>query len=65
MKAFFTDEIFIKPYHIKATQRNVNFNYPAREEQDVLKNVSFEVAAGKTTALVGASGCGKSTCFQA
>ena len=50
---------------MKATQRNVNFTYPAREEQEVLKNVSFEVAAGKTTALVGASGCGKSTCFQA
>ena len=50
---------------MKATQRNVNFTYPAREEQEVLKNVSFKVAAGKTTALVGASGCGKSTCFQA
>ena len=44
--------------------KNVNFTYPARAEQQVLNNVSFKIEAGKTTALVGASGCGKSTCFQ-
>ena len=44
--------------------RNVSFNYPDREELGVLKNVSFEVEYGKTTALCGQSGCGKSTCVQ-
>ena len=44
--------------------RNVSFNYPAREELGVLKNVSFSVEYGKTTALCGQSGCGKSTCVQ-
>ena len=44
--------------------RNVSFTYPAREEQGVLKNVSFSVEYGKTTALCGQSGCGKSTCVQ-
>jgi len=44
--------------------KNINFTYPARENQEVLKNVSFTVEAGKTTAFCGQSGCGKSTCFQ-
>ena len=30
----------------------------------VLKKVSIEVEHGKTTALCGQSGCGKSTCIQ-
>lgn len=40
---------------------NVDFNYPARPEVDVIKNLSLTFPAGKTTALVGASGSGKST----
>jgi ATP-binding cassette subfamily B (MDR/TAP) protein 1 len=40
---------------------NVDFNYPARPEVHILKNLSLTFAAGKTTALVGASGSGKST----
>lgn len=41
--------------------RDVRFKYPARDEQ-VLKGVNFTIEHGKTTALVGASGSGKSTC---
>ncbi|MGN1136681.1 MAG: ABC transporter ATP-binding protein [Oscillospiraceae bacterium] len=37
---------------------NVTFGY---EEQDVLKNISFRVPQNSMTALVGRSGCGKST----
>ena len=44
--------------------KDVHFTYPARQEQKILKNVSFSVEAGKTTALVGQSGCGKSTAFH-
>ncbi len=39
--------------------KGVSFHYdPARQ---ILKNISFEVPAGKTTAIVGPSGAGKST----
>ncbi|KAK8944936.1 ABC transporter B family member 1 [Platanthera zijinensis] len=41
--------------------RSVNFAYPARAEVSVLRNFSLSVAAGKTLALVGSSGSGKST----
>lgn len=39
---------------------NVSFRYPGAET-DALHNVSFQIAAGKTVALVGPSGSGKST----
>ncbi|MGL4958121.1 MAG: ATP-binding cassette domain-containing protein, partial [Plesiomonas sp.] len=40
--------------------RNVTFTYPTKENP-ALKNISFTVPAGKTVALVGRSGSGKST----
>ncbi len=39
----------------------VGFNYPSREEYDVLKNISLTARAGEKIALVGPSGAGKST----
>ena len=41
--------------------RNVTFAYPSRPTTKVLQNVSLNFEAGKVTALVGASGSGKST----
>ncbi|KAK4432470.1 ABC transporter B family member 1 [Sesamum alatum] len=41
--------------------RNVDFAYPSRPETRVLNNFSLTVPAGKTIALVGSSGSGKST----
>lgn len=41
--------------------KNVSFTYPSRPEQQVLRNVSMVLEAGKRTALVGFSGSGKST----
>ncbi|CAF2909285.1 unnamed protein product [Rotaria sp. Silwood2] len=43
---------------------NVNFIYPSRKDTPVLHNLSFIARAGQTTALVGLSGCGKSTCIS-
>lgn len=40
---------------------NVNFSYPARPDIPVLKGLTLSAPANKTTALVGASGSGKST----
>lgn len=41
--------------------RDVFFSYPSRQEVDVLKGISFTCPAGSTTAVVGATGAGKST----
>ncbi|KAK9335448.1 ABC transporter type 1, transmembrane domain-containing protein [Lipomyces starkeyi] len=44
--------------------QNVSFRYPSRPEIRVLNNISLTIPAGKTTALVGARGCGKSSILQ-
>ena len=41
--------------------RNVSFSYPNGENLVVLENFNLEIAAGETVALVGRTGCGKST----
>ncbi|XP_071121364.1 mitochondrial potassium channel ATP-binding subunit-like [Mytilus edulis] len=41
--------------------QNVRFSYPTRAEQEVLKDFSLTIPAGKVVALVGLSGGGKST----
>ena len=43
--------------------RDVRFQYPSRRTP-VLNGLTLEVGAGQTVALVGASGCGKSTAVQ-
>jgi ATP-binding cassette subfamily B protein len=40
--------------------RNVSFRYPGADE-DVLHDISFTAVPGKTTAIIGATGSGKST----
>jgi len=44
--------------------KNVTFRYPTRPEQKVLDDFSATFEEGKTTAIVGASGSGKSTIIQ-
>ncbi|CAF4005725.1 unnamed protein product [Rotaria sordida] len=43
---------------------NVAFTYPSRKGVTVLHNLSLVARVGQTTALVGSSGCGKSTCIS-
>ncbi|MFV0469936.1 MAG: ABC transporter ATP-binding protein [Dysgonomonas sp.] len=43
--------------------RNVYFQYPGGEN-DVLKNINFEIKQGETIAVVGATGSAKSTLLQ-
>lgn len=44
--------------------RNIDFHYPDSPERKVLKKVRFSMPVGKTTALVGQSGSGKSSIVQ-
>lgn len=44
--------------------KDIHFNYPTREDIEVLKGINFSVAKGEKVAFVGASGAGKSTILQ-
>ncbi|CAN9514222.1 unnamed protein product [Ophioblennius macclurei] len=44
--------------------KNISFSYPSRPDVKVLDNMSLSVKSGQTFALVGSSGCGKSTTIQ-
>ena len=52
------DAISINSFKESIEYRNLWFKY---EEKDVLKNINLTISRGKTIALVGASGSGKST----
>uniref|UniRef100_A0A4W5JYI3 ATP binding cassette subfamily B member 4 n=1 Tax=Hucho hucho TaxID=62062 RepID=A0A4W5JYI3_9TELE len=43
---------------------NIHFTYPSRPDVKVLNGMSLSVRSGQTIALVGSSGCGKSTTVQ-
>uniref|UniRef100_T1JDG5 ABC-type xenobiotic transporter n=1 Tax=Strigamia maritima TaxID=126957 RepID=T1JDG5_STRMM len=42
----------------------IKFSYPSRSQAQILKGLNIKVENGITVALVGNSGCGKSTCVQ-
>ncbi|KAL8475590.1 hypothetical protein ACS0TY_028304 [Phlomoides rotata] len=52
-----------KPEELKGRVEllDVDFAYPARPDTMIFKGFSLDIQAGKSTALVGQSGCGKST----
>lgn len=41
--------------------KNVKFSYPTRPDHAILKDFNLHIPAGKTVAIVGTSGNGKST----
>ncbi|RUS84570.1 hypothetical protein EGW08_007665 [Elysia chlorotica] len=51
-------------YQASVTFESVHFSYPTRESVPVLQGLTFKVTPGQTLALVGSSGCGKSTSVQ-
>uniref|UniRef100_A0A671LKP0 ATP-binding cassette sub-family B member 5 n=1 Tax=Sinocyclocheilus anshuiensis TaxID=1608454 RepID=A0A671LKP0_9TELE len=44
--------------------KNIHFTYPSRQDVKVLNGMNLKVISGQTIALVGSSGCGKSTTIQ-
>lgn len=54
------------PWHAegKVDFTDVTFSYPTRKEIPVLRGIILNVMKGRKVALVGSSGCGKSTCIQ-
>lgn len=46
------------------TFEDVHFAYPQRLEAKILRGLYLRIPAGKTVALCGSSGCGKSTTIQ-
>ncbi len=44
--------------------RDIVFAYPLKKERVILNGVSFDIRRNEKTALVGESGCGKTTCMQ-
>lgn len=54
------------PWHAegKVDFTDVTFSYPTRKEIPVLRGIILNVMEGRKVALVGSSGCGKSTCIQ-
>lgn len=51
----------LKPQILKAEVEFKNVSFAYNEDQPVLKNISFKIESGKTLALVGATGAGKSS----
>ena len=44
--------------------RDVTFKYRAEAEEDVLEDISFDIASGSTVGILGSTGAGKSSLVQ-
>ncbi|MBQ8673713.1 MAG: peptidase domain-containing ABC transporter [Bacteroides sp.] len=51
------------PFEADIVLRNVSFRYPS-SSTDILKDINVTIPHGKTTAIVGTSGCGKTTLLK-
>ena len=63
--AISTLDVGLKPNSVKGEIKfeNVHFKYPTRPNK-ILKGLNLTIRPNETTALVGQSGCGKSTTIQ-
>jgi subfamily B ATP-binding cassette protein MsbA len=55
------DAVECRPPRKMIRFENVSFKYDKKEEQWIIENLSHDFEIGKTTALVGPTGCGKTT----
>lgn len=58
----------IEPTHHpdgRMVAEKVKFSYPSKPDVEVLKGIDFEIKRNKVVALVGKSGCGKSSIIAA
>ncbi|KAL6659318.1 hypothetical protein ACP70R_003358 [Stipagrostis hirtigluma subsp. patula] len=51
----------LEKIHGEIKFRRVHFSYPSRQDKPILQGFSLSITAGKVVALIGSSGCGKST----
>ncbi|KAJ2387777.1 hypothetical protein H4S02_003196 [Coemansia sp. RSA 2611] len=51
----------VEKVHGEISFRNIHFSYPSRPDVPILKGFSLDIKPGQKVALVGESGCGKST----
>ena len=58
-----TPQAFKQPFVGSIEFRNVSFRYPGAQD-DVLHDLNFTAEAGQTTAIIGSTGCGKSTAIN-
>lgn len=58
------DKITLLPEFGDLTMENVHFQYSGPHSPMILKNVSLRIPKGKTTAIVGTSGSGKTTILK-
>ncbi|MBT2559786.1 peptidase domain-containing ABC transporter [Pedobacter sp. ISL-68] len=60
------DKTFIKelPFDKGISLQNLTFSYPGAGNEPVLSNITLDIPEGKTTAIVGMSGSGKTTILK-
>lgn len=60
------DKTFLKelPMNKSISLQDLNFTYPGAGNEPVLKSISMNIPQGKTTAIVGMSGSGKTTILK-
>lgn len=61
-----SDRVFINQLPLRKTLslNNISFTYPGAGNEPVLEGVDFDIQEGKTTAIVGMSGSGKTTILK-